>query len=122
MKRTLFETVKAQPYTSGEAVNREGFLSAVLGVKVGTAGKLTLTVTHSDDGTTFEDVNDELVFPEARTQGGVYEIDELAKDDILDIDIDLLGLKNFVKIAASGAAAANSTLVLVIGDADRHPV
>ena len=122
MKRNLFENIKVQPYTSGDAIDKSGFLSGILGVKVGTAGELTVTVTHSDDGTTFEAVTDERVFPEAKTEGGVYEIDDLAKDDVVDIDIDLLGLKDFVKLAVSGAAAANSTLAIALGDAREMPV
>lgn len=30
MKRELLENVKVQPYTSGDAIDREGYLSAVL--------------------------------------------------------------------------------------------
>ena len=56
MKRNLFENIKIQPYTSGDAVEKSGFLSAILGGKVGTTGDLTVTVTHSDDGTTFDEV------------------------------------------------------------------
>lgn len=34
MKRELLENVKVQPYTSGSAIDREGYLSAVLGVSL----------------------------------------------------------------------------------------
>ena len=37
MKRELLENVKVQPYTSGDAIDREGYLSAVLGVSLGAA-------------------------------------------------------------------------------------
>ena len=36
MKRALIQNVKVHPYTSEDAIDREGFLSAVLGVLVGT--------------------------------------------------------------------------------------
>lgn len=35
MKRALIQSVKVTPYTSEDAINREGFLSAILAVKVG---------------------------------------------------------------------------------------
>lgn len=54
MKRELIQNVKVTPYTSEVAIDRDGFLSAVLGVLVGTpTGSLTglavkLTVTECD--------------------------------------------------------------------------
>ena len=122
MKRNLFENIKVQPYTSGDAVEKAGFLSGILGCKIGTAGKLTLTVTHGDTNAAADAVTDERVFPESKTTGGVYEIDGLAKDDVVNIDIDLLGLKDYVKITASGTAAANTVLALALGDANKMPV
>lgn len=123
MKRELFQNVIVQPYTSGDAAPREGFLSAVIGAKIGTAGALTLTVTHCDtaDGT-FEAVKDTLVFPEKQTTGGAFTTGALAKDDVVNFDIDLLGCKNFVKITASGAAATGTTLALALGDSRAQPV
>ena len=116
MKRELLQNVRVQPYTSGDAIERTGFLSAVIGAKIGTAGALTLTVTHSDDGAAFEAVTDELVFPEKKTANGAFTTEALKKDDIVDIDIDLVGLKDFVKITASGDAATGSTLAIALGD------
>ena len=122
MKRELLQNIKVQPYTSGDAVERTGFLSAILGCAIGTAGALTVTVTHSDNGTDFEAVNDTKVFPEKTTSGGVLTTDDLEKDVIVDIDIDLIGLKNYVKIAVSGAAAANTKLAIALGDSAVQPV
>lgn len=122
MKRNLFENVKVQPYTSGTAVNKHGFLSAILGSKIGTAGDLTLTVTHSDDSTNFETVTDKRVFPEVQTTDGVYTVKGLAKDDVVNIDIDLLGLKDYIKIAVSGDAAGSTVLALAFGEASEMPV
>lgn len=42
--------------------------------------------------------------------------------DVVNIDIDLLGLKNYVKITASGAAATSTTLAVVLGDKHVQPV
>ncbi len=116
MKRELLQNVRIQPYTSGDVFERTGFLSAVVGAVIGTAGALTLTIKHSDDGSTFESVSDELVFPDKKTKDGVYTADTLAKDDVVNIDIDLVGLKDFVQITASGDAAANTALAIALGD------
>ena len=120
MKRELIQNVKVQPYTSGAALDRTGFLSGVIGAVIGTAGALTLTITHSDDNSSYEAVTDKLVFPEKQTEGGTTE--ELEVGDVVNIDIDLLGLKNYVKITASGAAATSTTLAVVLGDKHVQPV
>ena len=64
MKRELFQNITAIPYTSGDAIDREGFLSAVIGANVASEAEVTVKVEHSDDGETFVPVTDELVFPE----------------------------------------------------------
>lgn len=128
MKRELIQNVKVQPYTSGAALDRTGFLSGVIGAVIGTAGTagtagaLTLTITHSDDNSSYEAVTDKLVFPEKQTEGGTFTTEELEVGDVVNIDIDLLGLKNYVKITASGAAATSTTLAVVLGDKHVQPV
>ncbi|GHU57283.1 hypothetical protein AGMMS49975_22540 [Clostridia bacterium] len=122
MKRELLQNTKVQPYTSGAVIDRFGFLSAILGAVIGTNGTLTVTVTHSDDGTTFVAVPDKLVFPETTSTSGVLNIDTLTVGDIINIDVDLVGLKPYVKFTVSGAAAASTTLAIVIGDSDEQPV
>lgn len=131
MKRELIQNVKVQPYTSGAALDRTGFLSGVIGAVIGTAGEgksggaagaLTLTITHSDDNSSYEAVTDKLVFPEKQTEGGTFTTEELEVGDVVNIDIDLLGLKNYVKITASGAAATSTTLAVVLGDKHVQPV
>lgn len=77
MKRELIQNVKVQPYTSGAALDRTGFLSGVIGAVIGTAGALTLTITHSDDNSSYEAVTDKLVFPEKQTEGGTFTTEEL---------------------------------------------
>ncbi len=122
MKRSLLQNIKVQPYASGAVIERRGFLSVVVAAAIGTAGALTLTVTHSDDGTTFVPVTDTNVFPEVPTTGGAFTIDALEKDEIVNYDIDLVGLKDYVKITASGEAATGTTLAIVLGDGDTQPV
>ena len=68
MKRALIQSVKVTPYTSNDAINREGFLSAILAVKVGSpsgtptglAVKLTITESDQQSGD-FAPVKDKLV-------------------------------------------------------------
>ena len=113
MKRALFETVKVTPYASNETVDRFGYLSAVLGVSATTGGELAVTVTHADaaDGT-FEPVADERIIsygPEAAVEAGTPVM----------VGIDLIGCKQFVKIAVSGVTA---TYALALGDAAEAPV
>lgn len=122
MKRELLQNVKVLPYTSGEAIDRSGFLSGVIGAKIGTAGALTLTVTHSDDNSDFVPVTDVQVFPEKQTEGGTFTTEEMEVGDVVNIDIDLLGLKDFVKITASGAAATGTALSIALGDKHTQPV
>lgn len=122
MKRQLIQNTKVQPYTSGDAVERNGFLSAVLGAKISADGELTVKVTHSDDGATFEDVKDRLLFPEnptAKDTPGQIVVKDLKADDLVCIDIDLVGLKNYIKVEVSGAGA---TLALALGDKNVQPV
>lgn len=122
MKRELLQNVKVQPLTSGNAVEKTGFLSGIIGAVIGTAGALTITITHSDDNATYEAVTDKMVFPDKQTEGGTFTTEELAKDDVVNIDVDLAGLKNYVKITASGAAASGTTLAIALGDKNVQPV
>lgn len=54
MRRALYTTVKVLPYTSGAAIDRMGYRSAILAAKVSsvtgspTAAKLTVVVTDCD--------------------------------------------------------------------------
>lgn len=122
MKRELLQNVKVQPITAETVIDRTGFLSGIVGAVIGTAGELTLTITHSDDGTTFDAVTDKLVFPEKQTEGGTFTTETVAQNDVVNIDIDFVGLKKFVKIAASGTAATSTTLAIALGDKNVQPV
>ena len=72
MKRELFQNITAIPYTSGEAINREGFLSAVIGANVASGGTMIVKVEHSDDGETFVPVTD------ARSEEHTSELQSLS--------------------------------------------
>lgn len=123
MKRELIQNVKAIPYTNGDAIDREGFLSAVVAVSAAAAGKMELKVTHSDTATgTFEDVPDTRLVVE-----GAAEVSGLKAGDIANFDIDLVGCKQFIKVTVSGTAATvaeGGTLAcaVVLGDPAQAPV
>lgn len=122
MKRELHQNVKVLPYASGEAVDRNGYLSAILAVKAAAAGKLTVTVTHGDTDAAADTVTDEFLFPGSKSENGVCDIEDVQAGDTVNFDIDLLGVKRYVKIAVSGAAAANATCALALGDNYVQPV
>ena len=111
MKRNLIQNVKAIPYTSGEVIDRTGFLSAVV------AGA---TVRG-----TSEAVKDERL-----VMGGADEVKDLKTGDIANFDLDLLGCKNFIKVTLSGDAAASGSgdsaktaaCAVVLGDHHTQPV
>lgn len=112
MKRGLFYNIKAMPYTSGDAVDRQGFLSAVIAVAASTAGTLAVAVTHADtvEGT-FEPVPDERVI--------LSGTGAMAENDLDQVEIDLAGCKRFVKLTISGVTGS---CALVLGDPARAPV
>ena len=133
MKRNLFQNVTAIPYKSGEAIDRTGFLSAVIGANVASGATMTVKVEHSDDGETFVPVTDERVFPEKQTTGGEYTFKNepieaaVAEGDVpagglVNIDVDLVGLKTFVKFTVTGNDETANGLVVVLGDAVVQPV
>lgn len=122
MKLELLENTKVAPYTSGGVINRTGFLSLVFAATVAVVGSLVFTVTHSDDGEKFEPVTDTNLFIEKPTKNGVFTIDNLAAKDTVNVDVNLSGLKNYVKIEVSGDAASGASFAYAIGDSNIQPV
>jgi len=137
MKRALIQNVKVTPYTSEDAIDREGFLSAVLGVLVGTpTGTPTgmavkLTITESDEeGSGYAPAADKLIPIDKALDGdGAISIDTDAEGGALvNIDLDLVGCKQFVKIkyeitcTGGSSPSCSATAALVLGDASEVPV
>ena len=129
MKRALFETVKVLPYTSGTSIDLRGYLSARLGLVATGAGALKIIVKDCDTaGGTFTQVHDTRLFLEATriTRDSEQKITDVfttatvAVGDELQLDIDLVGCKQFVQVIVSGAGAA--TAALALGDRDTSPV
>lgn len=137
MKRELLENVKVQPYTSGDAIDREGYLSAVLGVSLGTAAgaptgitvKVTFTECDTEDGS-YTPVADKLVVPGKTTDdtGAVTIEADPAGRELHNIDIDLVGCKQFIKatvaVECTGGTSQSctATCAIALGDKNVQPV
>jgi len=125
MKRALLQNVKVSPYTGGAAIDKNNFLSAIFAASVTTAGALTLTVTHCDTAsgafTPAADTRLEANVKGTKTTNGVISLTVTA-NSLVNVDIDLVGCKQFVKIAASGAAATGATFAYALGDPAYAPV
>lgn len=138
MKRALIQSVKVTPYTSEDAINREGFLSGILAVKVGTpTGTPTgmavkLTITESDqDSTGFAAVKDKLVCVgnAPLDDAGAISVSTAAEGgELVNFDLDLVGLKQYVKVkvevtcTGGTSPSCTATAALALGDAAEVPV
>ena len=137
MKRELLENVKVQPYTSGDAIDREGYLSAVLGVSLGAATgtptgitvKVTFTECDTESGS-YTPVADKLVVPGKTTDdtGAVTIEADPAGSELHTIDIDLVGCKQFIKatvaVVCTGGTSPSctATCAIALGDKNVQPV
>lgn len=138
MKRELIENVRVTPYTSGTAFDREGFLSGVLGVLIGTPSggpetmqaKVVLTECDTEGGT-FTVCKDKLI-PVGKgmldDDGAVAVEVDAAGGSLVNFDLDLLGCKKYVKATVSvvctggSSPSCTATAALALGDADEVPV
>lgn len=137
MKRELLENVKVQPYTSGDAIDREGYLSAVLGVSLGAATgaptgitvKVTFTECDTESGS-YTPVADKLVVPGKTTDdtGAVTIEADPAGSELHNIDIDLVGCKQFIKATVAvectgeSTPSCTATCAIALGDKNVQPV
>ena len=132
MKKKLIDSCRVRPYTSGAAIDRQNFGSAVLGLKVAaaTGSPLKLVLTESDASSgTFAAVSDKQALI-----GGLLDADGAVTMDIpvaggeAQIGIDLTGCKRFVKITGTVSftggttPAATATYALALGDPAQEPV
>lgn len=138
MKRALIQSVKVTPYTSEVAINREGFLSGILAVKVGSpsgspkgmAVKLTITESEQkDDG--YAPVKDKLVCVgnAPLDDAGVISVTtDAAGGELVIFDLDLVGLKQYIKVKVEipcsdgSTTPCEATAALALGDASEVPV
>lgn len=138
MKRALIQSVKVTPYTSEDAINREGFLSGILAVKVGspsgtpTGMAVKLTITESDQQSgSYTPVKDKLVCvgnAPLDNAGMISVTTDAAGGELVNFDLDLVGLKQYIKvnveISCSGdsTSSCEATAALALGDASEVPV
>ncbi len=119
MKRELIQNTLLIPLGEDEAIDRGGFLSAVLAVKPKGTGELTVTVTHADtkDGN-YTEVTDTGLFID-----GTGKADNVADGDLVNFDLDLIGCKQFIKVTIGGAGkGTGATAAIALGDAATGPV
>lgn len=121
MKRALFDTVAVLPFESGNITPRLGYESAVLALTVAAGKTAIVNVQHSDtaDGT-FTSVPDSRLFIDnpVNKDGNALVKNEAEVDAVANLNIDLVGCKEFVKITATDGTIA----ALALGDATDHPV
>lgn len=113
MKRALIQNVKVLPYTSGDAIDREGYLSAIVAASSTAGGNVSIEITHADaaDGEFAAVPDTEIIV------GGKSEV-TLEAGGIANIDVDLVGCKQFVKFTVTGGDAC----ALALGDPAEMPV
>lgn len=118
MKRNLYGSIKAMPYTSGTAVDRQGYLSAVVSASASAAGTLAVAVTECDtaDGS-FTAVADERV-----VMGRNLSNISVVNDELMAVELDLVGCKRYIKVTVTPGGSAAATYALVLGDPTHLPV
>lgn len=118
MKRELLKNVKVMPYTLETAIDREGFLSAVLGIAVTAGETVTVAVTHCDEESgsyeAVEAVEDKMLVIDGESTIAVSGV------QLVNVDLDLVGCKRYIKINVTGGATA--TYAVVLGDPAYMPV
>lgn len=118
MKRQLIQSNKIIPCTSGEVIDREGFISAIFAAKVSKGTLSAIEISHCDTSTgTFVKVPDPMVVVKHGPTGDIGE------GDLANFDIDLVGCKRYIKITATltGTDAA-ATYAVALGDSVEAPV
>lgn len=137
MKRELIQNVKVLPYTSGNAVDREGFLSGILAVALGTATgtpdsisvKVALTECDTEGGS-YTGIKDKNAFvgKTADADGAIMLTANATGNEVHNIDIDLAGCKRFVKVTVTVTCTGGSspectaTCAIALGDSQKQPV
>lgn len=136
MKRALLENVKVTPYTSEDVIDREGFLSAVLGVLVGSptgsptgmSVKVTFTESDEESGSYTPVADKKLVLDHTLDEGKLELETDAAGSQLINVDLDLVGCKRYVKakveMVCSGGTSPSctATCALVLGDASEMPI
>ena len=136
MKRELFDNVMVIANASRAVIDREGYLSAVFAADVGsftgepTGATLSIKVEHCDtDSGSFVAVPDTKLDPEHTSVEGKLPDIAVADGDAVQVNIDLLGCKRYIKITptisfegGTSPSAGSATYALVLGDPAEAPV
>lgn len=128
MKRSILCNIKVIPATDGKLIDRQGFLSAVLGAEVtainGNPESVSLNVEvltgDSADGTDLALTTDPLVI--MGDAGDIYGL------GLYNVDIDLVGCKRYVKLVPTPVFSGGTTpgisadYAVALGDNNIQPV
>ena len=114
MKRALIQSVKVTPYTSEDAINREGYLSAILAASVTAGTTAKVSVTHCDTK-----AGDYVAVPDDFIVVG-KDSASFTAPALVNFDIDLVGCKRYIKIKVEGPTTA--TYAVALGDPVEAPV
>lgn len=114
MKRALTQSVKVTPYTSEDAINREGYLSAILAASVTAGTTAKVSVTHCDTK-----AGDYVAVPDDFIVVG-KDSASFTAPALVNFDIDLVGCKRYIKIKVEGPTTA--TYAVALGDPVEAPV
>ena len=119
MKRELFENVKVIPGGIGTVIDRDGFLSAVIGISASVDENIKLKLEHADTETgTFEELED----PYAGVNGELKDI-TIGEGNTANICIDLAGCKRYIRFNVEGNASGQETSsAVVLGHSEKEPV
>lgn len=137
MKRELIQNVKVIPYTSGNAIDHDGFLSGILAISVSaptgspTAAAIKVSITESEtsDGT-FTAVKDKnVVIGETINDSGevTFAVDK-TNGLVSNVDLDLVGCKRYVKLTCAVSftggttPSSTNTYAVALGDPAKMPV
>lgn len=117
MKRELIQNIKPIPWEDDKAIDRAGFLSAVVAVTAKGSGELTMKVKHSDtEAGEYTEITDAAAYVGSNT------VKDAVSDDLILFDVDLVGCKQFIKVTLEGAALSEGPAAVVLGDAAYTPV
>lgn len=119
MKRNLYGSIKAMPYTSGKAVDRKGYLSAVLaaGAKRGPERWLWPSPSATQRAAPLRQWRMN-VWPMGRDLSSIA----VGQNELVAVDLDLVGCKQYIKVTVTPGGSAAATYALVLGDPARMPV
>lgn len=137
MKRELIQNTKVIPYKSGDAIDRERFLSGVLAVSLGaptgdpTGITVKIAVTECDTQSgSYTAVEDKDVFVDhtADDEGAITLTVDKSGNELHNLDLDLAGCKKFIKITVTvnctggTSPKCEATCAIALGDNAVQPV